>query len=191
MKTVGRLSCRGNRLIVYLAFQLVFSMTVNTDVCIAQEPETYDGTAESTETLPPPAAPDAGLPEGCEPAPVDKPLVELTTDIRPRDEKGELVPDEKLPQGCAQYVFTDERYLPIELTCSSCQPSVCELLQLARFCHRPLYFEDAPLERWGIRACCFQPAASAAHFYCNAVVLPIKMMRQCPCECVPARDPCD
>jgi hypothetical protein len=52
-------------------------------------------------------------------------------------------------------------------------------------CHRPLYFEEINLERYGY-GCpeCIQPAASAAHFFATVPALPYCMAVECPCECV-------
>jgi hypothetical protein len=53
-------------------------------------------------------------------------------------------------------------------------------LDAARFCHRPLYFDDPYLERFGCRYHFFQPAASAAHFFGSALLLPLEIWHQ-PC----------
>jgi hypothetical protein len=52
-------------------------------------------------------------------------------------------------------------------------------------CHRPLYFEEINLERYGY-GCheCLQPAASAAHFFATVPALPYCMAVECPSECV-------
>lgn len=52
-------------------------------------------------------------------------------------------------------------------------------------CHRPLYFEEINLERYGY-GCgeCLQPAASAAHFFATIPTLPYCMATDCPSECV-------
>ena len=52
-------------------------------------------------------------------------------------------------------------------------------------CHRPLYFEEVNLERYGYGCCaCLQPAASAAHFFATVPALPYCMAAECPQECV-------
>jgi hypothetical protein len=52
-------------------------------------------------------------------------------------------------------------------------------------CHKPLYFEDGRLERyghsWGPYA---QPFVSGAHFFTTLPVLPYKMGLKSPTECV-------
>ena len=53
------------------------------------------------------------------------------------------------------------------------------------FCHRPLYFEEINLERYGYGCCeCLQPAASAAHFFATVPALPYCMAAECPGECI-------
>lgn len=50
-------------------------------------------------------------------------------------------------------------------------------------CHKPLYFEDVQLERYGHTAGILQPALSGAHFFVNIAVLPYKMGINPPHEC--------
>jgi hypothetical protein len=52
-------------------------------------------------------------------------------------------------------------------------------------CHRPLYFEEINLERYGYGCCeSLQPAASAAHFFATIPALPYCMATDCPYECI-------
>ena len=147
--------------------------------------------AQAPETLPPPAtaAPaERDVPDACQPVPGDTPLVALSVDVRPRDIEGNIVTADRLPTDCATHLFPEERFVNIDTHC--CQMNVCDLLQLAAYCHNPLYFEERLLERYGKRTCCCQPLQSAACFYGNALCLPAKMWRNCPCSCLPAH-PCD
>ncbi|PHS01142.1 MAG: hypothetical protein COA78_22970 [Blastopirellula sp.] len=50
------------------------------------------------------------------------------------------------------------------------------------FYHRPLYFEEVNLERYGHRKKVLQPALSAAHFFGNTLALPYKIGVNHPCE---------
>ena len=51
-------------------------------------------------------------------------------------------------------------------------------------CHKPLYFEDVQLERYGHEiGPILQPFASTAHFFGNALILPYKMGIHPPNEC--------
>jgi hypothetical protein len=55
----------------------------------------------------------------------------------------------------------------------------------AAICHRPLYFEEHNLERYGHSAgCLLQPAISGAHFFTNLAILPYKMGQDRCHECV-------
>jgi hypothetical protein len=52
-------------------------------------------------------------------------------------------------------------------------------------CHRPLYFEQVNLERYGYTVSpILQPAISGAHFFLTIPTLPYKMVVQPPRECV-------
>ncbi len=50
------------------------------------------------------------------------------------------------------------------------------------FYHRPLYFEEVNLERYGHKHRHLQPVYSAAHFFANTLALPYKMGVNPPCE---------
>jgi hypothetical protein len=51
-------------------------------------------------------------------------------------------------------------------------------------CHRPLYFEQVNLERYGYGCCeALQPAASAAHFFATVPALPYCIAADCPGDC--------
>ncbi|MHB1036288.1 MAG: SHD1 domain-containing protein [Pirellulales bacterium] len=52
-------------------------------------------------------------------------------------------------------------------------------------CHKPLYFEDVALERYGHSWGPFvQPFVSGAHFFVTVPILPYKMGMEPPCECL-------
>ena len=54
----------------------------------------------------------------------------------------------------------------------------------SNLCHKPLYFEEVNLERYGHDAGPFvQPVVSTAHFFANIAVLPYKMGVHGPSEC--------
>jgi hypothetical protein len=52
------------------------------------------------------------------------------------------------------------------------------------YCHKPLYFEDWELERYGHSYGPLDPVLSAAHFFTTLPVLPYKMGVELPWECV-------
>ena len=54
----------------------------------------------------------------------------------------------------------------------------------SNLCHKPLYFEEVNLERYGHTAGpVLQPLVSSAHFFGNIIVLPYKMGVHGPTEC--------
>jgi len=54
----------------------------------------------------------------------------------------------------------------------------------AGYCHKPLYFEDWSLERYGHSHGYLDPVFSGAHFFVTLTVLPYKMGVELPWECV-------
>jgi hypothetical protein len=176
------------------ALSLFLLVMLANAVCLAQPPRSY-WTVQQTETLPPPIPPQNGQPPmqpmvGCPPAPQDTALGELNADITLMDRNGQPVTGDRLPPNCATQVFTEVQ-VPPAASCGTCEPSLCELLQLAWFCHTPLYFEESLLERHGIQSCYCQPLSSACHFYGSVLLLPAKMSHKCLCTCVSSAHPCD
>jgi hypothetical protein len=54
-----------------------------------------------------------------------------------------------------------------------------------RLCHRPLYFEQVNVERYGYTISpCLQPAISGAHFFLTIPALPYKATVHPPRECI-------
>jgi hypothetical protein len=180
--------------IVFALILLTISSSAFSPVCAGQE-------------IPPPATPEPvgqlplpdsaqlngpAVPNECKEVPVDNPLFTLTTDIRPRttDEHKQLVPDDKLPFNCAKLKPVQQHAMNINLSCDTCYPGYCDLLSMARFCHKPLYFNDDCLERCGVESCCCQPCASALCFYGGALLMPVRAFCVCPCSCVPSGGCC-
>jgi hypothetical protein len=64
-------------------------------------------------------------------------------------------------------------------------PQTTYLWKAAALCHKPLYFEDEQLERYGHSwpPCC-QPFVSGAHFFTRLPVLPYCMGVEPPSECI-------
>jgi hypothetical protein len=103
-----------------------------------------------------------------------KSICELTVDIAPS--KGEV------PKECP--LFAD-----------GCEPRLwCDSLYLWKascLCHKPLYFEQMALERYGHTCHPFlQPVISGAHFFGTLPILPYKMGVEEPGECVYALGYC-
>lgn len=132
---------------------------------------------------------ETATPRAC-PQVVDQPLGALSVDIRPRDDEGLLVNETEFPDGCWDQ---SGRARPPQLVCATCRSQSCcgDLLQLARFCHPRVYFEDAPLERCGV---CprFPILHSSAHFACDLLLLPAQLVinHKCPCVRTPTPHCC-
>jgi hypothetical protein len=117
-----------------------------------------------------------------------KPLREVNADIRPpknKPEPGELpmpTPDESE----CKLVYKPPRALnAARLTDNAPWSPVTYTWKASALCHKPLYFEDVQLERYGHSAGPFlQPLASAAQFYLLVPALPYSMGVELPCECM-------
>jgi hypothetical protein len=127
------------------------------------------------------AAGDTAAENEC-PQRIDDPQAVLTVDIQPVERPGliELDP-QSLPKECPAPVMAGAPTLFVGVEPASLRR--WPVWQGAQFCHRPLYFEEACAERCGCTCCC-APAASAAHFFGSAILLPLRMCRQCPGSCV-------
>ena len=108
------------------------------------------------------------LAENC-PSPNDlKDIDDLSIDITPS--KGDLPHD--CPLGDEK--FEPRAFAPITYTWTA-----------SGLCHKPLYFEDVQLERYGHMAGPWlQPFACGAHFFLTFPILPYKMGLETPNECL-------
>jgi hypothetical protein len=71
------------------------------------------------------------------------------------------------------------------LSVGRCWPQITYLWKASALCHKPLYFEDEQLERYGHSwPPCVQPFVSSAHFFCTLPVLPYCMGVEPPMECI-------
>jgi hypothetical protein len=118
-----------------------------------------------------------GLDDKC-PSPKDlKHIGQLGTDIDPPPPPPNWTEDNRgLPHDCplGNDVFRARSFAPITYTWTA-----------SALCHKPLYFEDVQLERYGHMAGPWvQPIASAANFFCTIPILPYKMGLELPTECV-------
>ena len=80
-----------------------------------------------------------------------------------------------LPKECLleQVAYEPRMWVPLTMT-----------WRASNLCHKPLYFEEVNLERYGHTAGPFlQPLVSSAHFFANIAVLPYKMGVHAPTEC--------
>ena len=119
--------------------------------------------------------------EHCQKLLVDVPISQLTVDIRPRDpeDDGHIVPEETLPEDCNRYLRIPAMYSSSVLLMAR-DRGLLRGWPGAQFCHRPLYFEDACLERSGVCHGCLQPSISGINFYGTALLLPVKMWHTPP-----------
>jgi hypothetical protein len=106
---------------------------------------------------------------GCPSAKDFKKVADLTTNITPTE--GDLPNDCPLGKGLT---FNGRSFAPLTFAWTA-----------SALCHKPLYFEDVQLERYGHMAGPFvQPLASAAHFFLTFPILPYKMGLELPNECM-------
>ena len=112
-----------------------------------------------------------------------KPISAVGVSIGPkrRDEDGRLL---ALPTnyGAAWLQEVGTHYSPI----GDSRPWTLQSVEYAAsgFCHRPLYFEEINLERYGHNfGHCVQPFVSGVAFFGRAPLLPYMMAAEPPCEC--------
>jgi hypothetical protein len=113
----------------------------------------------------------------------DPPLSALAIDIRPRDADGRLVPANNTPPGCWQQTGKEGPPQFIGGGLGRCHWNCHDLLQLARFCHRPIYFEDVALERCGLVPS-YPALHSVARFTWDLALLPAQLLIHKPCSYV-------
>ena len=100
----------------------------------------------------------------------DDGIESIALDIRVGGRPGSDYPCECRLEGEA---FTPRRFATTTMTWKA-----------AGYCHKPLYFEDWNLERYGHSHGALDPVFSAAHFFVSLPVLPYKMGVELPWECV-------
>ncbi len=114
------------------------------------------------------------------------PIGAVTTDIRPSE--GDL------PFDCARTKLAQlGQVSPGEPACRG-WPQILYPWEATSYCHRPLYFEEINLERYGytwcdhrcggVPAALVQPVLSGAHFFATVPLLPYKMAVDPACECI-------
>ena len=108
------------------------------------------------------------LEERCPTAKDLKPIGELTTNITP--------PEGDLPHDCSmgEGPFQWRAFCPTTFAWTA-----------SALCHKPLYFEDVQLERYG-HMCgpWLQPFASGVQFFATIPILPYEMGVELPTECI-------
>jgi hypothetical protein len=138
---------------------------------------------QQPQPLPPPmfnqpaAAPQPGsVPQvGCG-VPNEKSLGQLTIEVR--------TPQGVLPTDHAAACWQQLNAASGPLAFARLWSQQCYAWDAPCTVHRPLYFEEVNLERYGYGCCdCLQSAASAAHFFGTVPALPYCMAADCPGEC--------
>jgi hypothetical protein len=116
------------------------------------------------------------LPAPCEGA-SEKPMYDLGINI--------VLPSGLLPKDHAGDCWAHLNAVDGSVAAMRCWPMLSYYWDATCLCHRPLYFEETNLERYGYGCCCqcLQPAVSAAHFFGTVPALPYCMAAHCPCEC--------
>ncbi len=105
-----------------------------------------------------------------------KPITDVTTNIR--------MDEDRVPQNVARAAFQkiEPQFQPLGYS-RAWAPHEFAWVAPA-LCHRPLYFEDENLERYGHHFGLLQPAVSAAHFFGRVPVIPYMRGARSPHECV-------
>jgi hypothetical protein len=111
-------------------------------------------------------APVRRPPDECPPRD-DKRIYDITTDLRP--DQGDL------PHYCP---LGDDPFVPRHW------PGVTFTWKASGLCHKPLYFEEVALERYGHTWGYLQPVVSGVHFFGTLPILPYKMGVEQPWECM-------
>ena len=115
----------------------------------------------------------AGEADDCKP-PRDVPIDEILDMLEPpkgRGDKGNIY-----PPNCP---MKHETFQPRQWAC------LTYTWKASGLCHKPLYFEDVQLERYGHSwGPYLQPIISGGHFFLNVPILPYKMGLEPPCECM-------
>jgi hypothetical protein len=137
-------------------------------------------------------APELDLPGEIPPVPADRMNGTSAADCPPPDSAqsqfralseipvGMQLEGKVLPPDCSQNVFYGTQVsAPLRDTLVNFQWAP------ANFFHRPLYFEDVPLERYGQSVCPhWQPVISGGRFFLTLPILPYKIGADHPHECV-------
>ena len=97
----------------------------------------------------------------------DKRIFDITTNLRP--DEGDL------PHYCP---LGDEVFVPRHW------PGLTYTWKASGLCHKPLYFEEVALERYGHTWGYWQPLVSGVHFFGTLPILPYKMGVEAPWECI-------
>lgn len=131
-------------------------------------PESSEDDESAADVLTRELAQAPGAPQGPCPSPADlKKITEITDNIRA---EGKV-----FPQECT---LGNSMYCPRNFALTT------YTWKASALCHKPLYFEQVAVERYGHTWPLIQPVMSAAHFFATIPVLPYKMGIEPPTECI-------
>ncbi len=122
----------------------------------------------------PPIPSGGGDPEDyCDP--VDY-LIDSLKPLSAIDFEAAFLPAEHQPQDCAGQMQSDKSNQPYAATGKRFEKDLLVQWESSKLAHRPLYFEDVPLERYGQGySPLFQPVVSGSKFIFSAASLPYRM----------------
>jgi hypothetical protein len=151
-----------------------------------------------------PAAAPTQQPRGLQPVPADLPVVRSPIGhvAGPALNSGNTAPSDVLEQRCPDLKFKPLKEVKCDLTPGKgtlprdcplvgrpleprCWPETCFTWKASCLCHKPLYFEQVQLERYG-HSCgsIIGPVLSAGHFFVSIPLLPYNMGVTPPNECL-------
>ncbi len=98
---------------------------------------------------------------------LEKVSIDITVNGKPGDD---------IPYECA---LTTDPFVP------RCWQETCYTWKASSLCHKPLYFEEEALERYGhSHGWICEDLVSCAHFFGNVALLPYHVGVETPCECI-------
>ena len=110
----------------------------------------------------------------------DQPITSVGVNIRP--------PAGAMPDDLASNLFTGRAEIQFDSHAPEEAAGMAYFWQSPAFCHRPLYFEQPNLERYGRSIGPLDSALSAALFYANVPAVPYRMAVDHPWACVYSED---
>jgi len=142
------------------------------------------------------------LPSPPDPVPPEQPsltpaeVIPVPKPQNPVTPKGQLLPDERPICELTTGILASGNSFPENVAATHFQADMAAWMprpwegsiyfwDAPDYCHRPLYYEEVNLERYGYsHAPLIQPALSGAHFFCATLALPYNSTVHPPHECI-------